>query len=337
MSVYKLSCKVQLGNYFTDFASEIEINQSYKDLGSTCVIKLPRKLMIGKKKITEWLKGGMPVKVEYGYDGNLRTEFTGYVSRFKPSIPIEILCEDEFYQLRQKQIPVFRANGVSIGALLTQIFERTGLMDIQIAPGYDVLDFKIPIFQAGGTAMEMIEDLKEKYGLFGYFVGKVFHVGPPFQNKDASSYKSNVYKIGTNVISHDLTKAEAANIRIGVTFVANVSGKITSVTVGDQDGYKIKKTLVGSAGPTTDKGPSTPKQLEDRALAYLASIRYDGLQGKLTSFNIPLAEMGDRAEIRDPEGLFGNDYDGVYSIVSIKKTYGVGGIRREVELGPLEP
>lgn len=337
MSTFTLSCRIEIDAYQLEFTSEIEINQSIKTLGSTCTLKIPRRLRVADKPITEWLKSGMKVNVFYGYNGELRNEFSGYVSRFKPGIPLEIFCEDEFYKLRQVNItkPIDLRGSPSVKEVLLTIFQRAEMADIEIVDGYSILDLRLPKYQAAGTPMEMIEDLKEKYGLIGFFDvqdGKTrFHAGPPFMNVNAKQRKAHILELGENVISHDLTRVSKADMRIGLTVIGKVGGAIESVTVGDQSGYRIKRVL-----PSSQNDITTRLMLEKWANDMLNAIRYDGLQGKVTIFNVPLAEVGDWAVIQDPQKLFREDYDGKYSIVAVRKSYGTGGIRRELELGPLE-
>lgn len=334
MSVFKLDCRITIGDRVVDFCNDVEVVQSYKELGATCRIKLPRRLWVGKQPITGWLEAGMPVVVQYGYDGALRTEFEGYVSSFKPGIPLEILCEDEFYWLRQRGVTMPKIGSSTVGYILRKIFDACALDYVEIVPGSPVLNFSVQGFQAvGESGLELVERLKERYGLNGFFVGKTkFYADGPNLGEDNgipaidpyADRPTHIYEIGTNVISQDLTVVKKETVKIKVTVVGKVGGTTMSASAGDEGGLTIKVVLPGFYDKLL---------LEKIAVQKLAQYRYDGLQGKLTGFNMPLAEVGDWALVRDPQRLFGGDYDGTYSIVAVRKSFGVNGSRREVELG----
>ena len=75
----------------------------------------------------------------------------------------------------------------------------------------------------------------------------------------------------------------------------------------------------------------TEPQLREFVRKEAARLKFDGYRGGLTSFGVPAAEHGDIAVISDP------DYPeraGSYFIDSVSKTFGVGGSRREIKLGP---
>src|SRR5690349_15916443 len=67
--------------------------------------KLPRNLKLKERPLEDLIKTGAPVLVKYGYDGNLRTEFQGYViPGLKPNIPLEIKCENAMWLFKRKPL-----------------------------------------------------------------------------------------------------------------------------------------------------------------------------------------------------------------------------------------
>lgn len=325
MSVLRLTCRITIEDRVVDFCHEVEVQQSYKDLGARCKIKLPRRLFVGKQALTAWLQAGMKVTVAYGYDGALRTEFEGYVSSFKPGIPLEILCEDEFYLLRQKRVTLATPMvNVKLGDLLREVFRQCELSYLLVQE-YELLNFVVPKYQViDKTGLQVLEELKEKYGLYGYLKNGKFHAGAPY-DLPAGEVHEHVYAIGQNVLGHDLSVVKKEELKLSVSVLGKVGNEVQSAKRGDGGGLEIRRVLQGTF--------ATRLALEEQAALLEKQYRYDGLQGKLTAFNVPTAEVGDWAVVRDPERLFGGDYDGTYCVVSVRKTFGVNGSRREVELG----
>ncbi|NJM16142.1 MAG: hypothetical protein HC896_12870, partial [Bacteroidales bacterium] len=71
-------------------------------------------------------------------------------------------------------------------------------------------------------------------------------------------------------------------------------------------------------------------ELEQRAMAELQKIKFDGYQGSLSTFHVPFVTPGNTVEIKDP--MFA-DRSGKYHVDSVKTTWGVSGARRKVEIG----
>ena len=107
--MFILESKVEIGNYIFNQVNEIEITKSVEELSDTAVIKLPTRFKVrqnGEQKFTEdAIKVGDKVTITLGYEGKYSgVEFTGFVKKISPKIPLEIHCEDALWVLRRKNI-----------------------------------------------------------------------------------------------------------------------------------------------------------------------------------------------------------------------------------------
>ena len=83
--------------------SSVHIESSWKMLTDSAEIRLPRRIKyFAGKDLKEMLSAGDQVKIELGYDGDLYTEFEGYISLIGWGVPVTIRCEDEMYKLKRK-------------------------------------------------------------------------------------------------------------------------------------------------------------------------------------------------------------------------------------------
>ena len=93
--MFTLGCLVHVGALTFDFCHEIEVESAWAKFTDTATITLPRKVkVVGAGQLPDLIAVGDAVTIRYGYDGTLRTEFTGFVSELKPGTPFQIKCED---------------------------------------------------------------------------------------------------------------------------------------------------------------------------------------------------------------------------------------------------
>ena len=90
----------------------IHIESSVQVLANNAKIELPREFrnavdQVGKtiniagKSILDFMKRGDAIKIELGYDGDLQTEFEGYITKIGAEMPLLLECEDEMFQLKK--------------------------------------------------------------------------------------------------------------------------------------------------------------------------------------------------------------------------------------------
>jgi hypothetical protein len=322
--MFKLTCHITIGQLAPlTFVNEVAIESSWQKLTDTCTIRLPRKVSIlGARSLPDAVKVGDRVEVKYGYDGNLRTEFAGYVVGIKTGPPAEIQCEDEMYLLKRK--PLTKAwPSVSLDTLLRYVRDQNGLrFAIQALGAADLGKFTID--QATGA--QVLDALRKDYGIRCWFRGGVLMAGDPYQLRDKAAEHELAFR--QNVVSSDLQYVRAEDIRIKVVAYSHVPGKRKGsrkrlkAEFGDKlDGELRTLNFVGVA----------QADLEQRAKDELARLRFDGYRGTITTFGLPAVEHGDVVEIRDPDYP---ERTGRFAADKVSKSFGTSGSRRVITLGP---
>lgn len=314
--MFVVSAHITIGNLFFDFVMDGEIDTSWKNLTDRAVLKLPRNISIFSKPdllIQDIIKKGDIVKIELGYDGNLQTEFVGYVSTIQLGIPIVIECEDSMYLMKQQKV--------------SQSWRDAYLVDIikSILPAgmkYEVLDFKIGAYYAkNATAAIILDDLKTRYGLKPFFRDEVLYVGFAYPT---DKWKAVKYDFSLNAKSKNkkLKHVSEGDVKFFVKGISiNAAGQKTIIEVGDPSG--AERTLhyynIGEA------------ELKANVENDYKKLQYEGFTGSFHAFAVPFAQHGDIAFIKDD---FYPEHKGAYFVDRVKTSFGHGvGIDREIFLG----
>lgn len=324
-----LTCLVRIGDLEYTKISGFESESTWKNLGDTATLKLygfvkvygPDGQATQIAKLEDLVKVGDPVEVMLGYDGNLRTEFKGYVAEIKLTVPFEVRLEDEYFHL--KRTPVNRTwKNTTLRKLLAELVPGVKLSPT--VPGLSIDSFRADRTTVAGV----LQKLKEYYLVCAYFRDGVLFVGLPYTEFTSASPIDGTeayYHFQRNVVDDDLTYRRKEDVRIKAKVVAmHRNGKKTTVEgVGDVDGEERTITL---RTETTDKA-----ELRRMAVAELAKFKYDGYRGTLTSFGVPFILHSGVADLHDE---IHSQRDGRYLVDSVKTSFGPStGYRRNIELG----
>ncbi len=309
-----LTCEIKIvtakGTLVFNYVNDVSIESGWKAMTDRCVIKLPRNLKWKDNTLNKLLSVGDKVRVRLGYNGELQTEFEGYLMGIKPTTPIELTCEDEFYQLKRKQYKI--AFGVTTLEKVVKSF-YSGTIDVYDMP---ISGFRIN----NETGAQVLERIKKDYGLHSFFRRGVLHVGTVYVPDAAVSHKWHFQR---NIISNSLEYKNAMDQKIKLTVISLLPDNTkVEVPVGDSDGDE--RTL--HQYNITDKA-----KLKEIGESELLKMRYDGYSGKFVSFGIYDVVHGDIAVLSDNDDILKRE--GSYLIDSVKTTFGVGGYRREIEIG----
>lgn len=318
--MFVLEAKIEIGEFVFTSIHNVKITKSVDDLADSCVVQLPSRFKVKQKGETFYvekaIKTGDAVKVTLGYEGVYSgVEFQGFVKKVKPSIPIEVECEDMMYLLRRKNINKAWEQ-TTLKEVLTEVIK-----DTPIALADNIPDIKLEkwiIKNANGT--QVLEKLKEEF-LISVFI-----------NDDNKLYaglsqltnigQMVVYDLNYNIISNDLeykTKDER-KIKVRYTYI-DPNNKKKEVEEGDPEGEL--RTFHTSV-------VSDEKKLREMARAEIEKLKYDGFDGSITGFLVPFATRGMQARVIDNEL---KEIDEKYFVRKVETTFGTGGARRKVELG----
>ena len=318
--MFILESKVEIGSYIFNQVNEIEITKSVEELSDTAVIKLPTRFKVrqnGEQKFTEdAIKVGDKVTITLGYEGKYSgVEFTGFVKKISPKIPLEIHCEDALWVLRRKNITKSWEK-TTMKEILTEVVKDT---PVQLADNIPSVNLDKWIIKNANGA-QVLESLKKDLLMTAFIndEGKLYCGLQQLTNV----VQTVVYDLNYNLVENNLEfkSKEERKIKIKYTYI-DKENKRKSIEVGDPDGEQREyNTSV----------ISDLNKLEEMAKAELEKLKYDGFEGDVTSFLIPYATREMKAKLLDNEHP---NREGNYFIKKVVTTFGTGGARRKITIG----
>lgn len=311
--MYRLDAHITVGSLIFKYVSNVEIESSWKNQTDTCRIEFPRNLFLrspsGRKPLNELISPGDQVEVSLGYDGILVKEFSGFVARVSPTLPISIECEDKMWELKQKEVE-FSQTQAELKDVLGELYDGP----------IDAFDALLGSFRVKATASLVLDKIKESYGLYSFFRGDLLVTGKPYEKSASNLFR---FDLKLNVIDNGLTFRSKKEVKLKVKAISILP-----------DNTKIE-TEVGDSGGEERTLHFYDIQSESKLKALaeneLSRLQYDGYRGDFTAFGLPSVSHGDRVRIT------GDDYgdsSGEYYIDSVRKTFGSGGYRQTIALGP---
>lgn len=313
----KLCAKVKIEGEKTWEFSKItscEICRDSETLTTTCKLVLPRRVQwIGES--SNPLRRGDKISIWLGYDNNLQLAFKGYILRKGFKAPVEIHCEDEMYAL--KAMPAVKK--AYTNASLETLLKDQGLSyTIKVLGEQSIGQYRVNF----DTVAELLDHLKENNIRTFFRLGNgepVLYCGVLF---DHGSDAGQVFATGVNIISDsslDEQLAEDMKIKLKVVSMQPDNKKKVKVEVGDPDG---EMRTIHCYGKSEAEAKAWGEQELER-------LKRDGLKGSFTTFGHSLLECLD---------VIGIKIDGVrkgkYQVQKNTITFGSGGFRQDITLGP---
>lgn len=319
--MFVLDGKVEIGDYVFTAIHDVEISKSVDELGDTCVIQLPTRFIVRQnnqdKYTEEAIKVGDPVKVTLAYDEKYSgVEFVGFVKKIKPTIPLQIECEDNIWLLRRKNITKAWNSGTTLREVLQEVIKDTPVVLAENIP--DIKLDKYIIRNANGA--QVLQAIKKDMSLTIFINDDdKLYVGLQQLNNIGQEV---VYDLNYNLVENNLeykTKDER-RIKVRYTYIGK-DNKKKEIEVGDADGEV--RTFHTSV-------ISDVAKLTELATAEIERLKYDGFDGNVVSFLMPYATRGMTAKIIDREHT---NRQGKYFITKVVTTFGLNGARRTVNIG----
>jgi phage protein D len=305
-----MNARVTLGNVRLNHVSQFEISESILEISNTAKLTIPKGYGLNAgKAILAQFKAGDRVTIEAGYNGDLQTEFTGYISEIDSDIPLVISCEGDLYPLRQTNYVKSYSASATLKQILWEIIPA-GTVSLDVGNA----DIRIGKYQIdNASAFAVLQDLLKDYGLYGSVYNGVLRVGPAYDYGE--NRQTHEYVIGKNVKKNELKYKRKEDFKVRFKAVASSSnGKKTSVTVGAKELDASERTL-------NFAGPMTEGELKQKAESALVKVRYDGYTGSITGFGTPRTHAGDALQIRDVLEKDNEYRDGSYLIEKVAVLY----------------
>ncbi|NNV54524.1 hypothetical protein [Limnovirga soli] len=319
--MFKVDTYIQIGDYEFEYCVDVDIVNTIDSLTDTCSITIPRKLNWNGANIAlgddPIIKRKDKVVVMAGYDGNLTTEFIGYIKDIKPGVPVKIECEDSMLLLKT-DVVTKSYRSATLKQVLTDILPT----DMKFVGADIVLG---PYRFTNVSAAKVLEDLRQRFGIYSYFrlitdngiTSSVLYSGLAYWTDHVSQA---VFEFGYDIINpEDLVYKREEDILLKVKAVGIMPDNTRiEVEVGDSNGEERSVNYYN-----VDKAT-----LKLRAEQDLARFKYTGYRGSITTLGEPSIQKGDRVQ------LIGNKYypDGNYLVKKITKQIGVTrGIKQIIE------
>lgn len=317
--MFVLCCELKIGSVAFKSVHDVQIKRSIYNLAATAVIKVPVTAVLKRAgepptyiETAEAVKVGDPVEIRLGYDGQMNTEFVGYVKRLNYKIPLEIECEDEYYLTRSINC-VFSKKETTLKQCLNTI-----LPEIKQGACTDLTLKNFVVNNKPGNWV--LGHLKKEYGLTIFFdINGNLYVGKA-HDVQGETVK---YRLRFNVIKDDELKFQLAS---------DIKMKVKAICYY-KDGTKIEGELGEDGGENKILyyyDVKDAKELKALAQEELKRYSFDGYRGKIETFLFPYALPGMIAQLEDEVY---QERSGNYYIESVDVSFGMSGARRNIEIG----
>lgn len=354
--MFVLNSDITIGKFRFSGVKEVHVKKSLHSLGDSAVIRIPSRCRVMRKDgktdpgiittanlFKDEMKDGKPVSIpviiKLGYNGELRTEFEGFVFRRNAGMPLEIECEGYARQLRLNN----NLSGFVKDSSAKELLEMAcGIRDVKgkklaqpktditVVCQDDVPMKNIKLIACNG--MQIVDEVKKisQGTLAVFFISpKVLWCGftytPYVDKKDPFGNGRVKYRLGYNCIKDNGLKERIVTEPVQVIFGTTVaSGQV--VETASEATYAVKKDK------TVFNNVQDRNWMLKMANEKQYKLNYTGYEGHLTGFLNPFAQPGYMATIVDatyPERT------GDYMVESTEVRFGTSGARRTVEIGPL--
>ena len=290
----------------------IHIESSVQVLSNNAKIELPREFRnavdnsdqsvnISGKSILDFMKRGDAVKIEIGYDGDLQTEFEGYVTKIGAEFPLLLECEDEMFQLKKApRVTKYIKSGKLIDILRAVLPSK---YKIECNADYSIGKWLIE----DATPYNVLDELRDKAGIRAYFKNPTtLCVGMIVDFKAETIHKFNFSETVRRGSSLKFAQKESKPIYLTVES-KQANGSVLKVSKGEKGGDEKNVKLWPNM---------TKSELELWANKQQMSVSYDGFEGTLDSWCYPRTKPGDAAQLYRPY-YKDRHQDGRYFIESV--------------------
>lgn len=331
MYLGQMTCEIGIGDkYRLRGANAIEVKKSVHQIVQTAKVQLPLSVLFRNEKILERIqlidkiKEGDAITIAFGYKGNNKTEFTGYIKRINHKQPLELECEDEMSLLRKLYLKKsFVRNDVKdiIQYLSDEVYKafNVRLKVYEEMPKVEVRNFVIN----GQNGLWVLQALADKYLQASYLTTingeRVLYCGLTYlEHKD----REVKYVINKNTVNVDDLKfnPDVNNVKM-VVKLKRRDGTTKELVYGDSDAE-----VVENFAPPAEMDEATIERVVKEAIN---RKKANGYTGSLQGMIFPYIEPGYRVELNDLQ--FANRY-GKYYIGTVTTNFDTGGGKRKVEI-----
>jgi hypothetical protein len=290
--MFRIVCRViieQQGDGRSDtftFASvsKVSVSRSYDKQTQTASVTLPRNVNYNKKNIYEGanaiMRRGDKIKIIAAYFPNETVIFTGYISKINNNVPVEILCEDEMFLLKQTISPNLSFKSVDLNTFIGKM-----LTNINVPYKVDLTAQLGQIRLQEVSIGKILQVLRDQYGLYSFFKNGVLRVGLPFYKEEAMKAVFLFEKMVKEGMSLTYLKKDDVKVQIKGILIKNNARE--EFIYGDPSGDI--RTVFQLGGTKAD--------LDLKCNSFLQQANYTGYYGSFKTFLEPLVVPGDYAVV----------------------------------------
>jgi hypothetical protein len=290
--MFRIVCRViieQQGDGRSDtftFAnvSKVSVSRSYDKQTQTASVTLPRNVNYNKKNIYEGanaiMRRGDKIKIIAAYFPNETVIFTGYISKINNNVPVELLCEDEMFLLKQTISPNLSFPSVDLNTFIGKM-----LTNINVPYKVDLTAQLGQIRLQEVSIGKVLQVLRDQYGLFSFFKNGVLRVGLPFYKEEAMKAVFLFEKMVKEGMSLNYLKKDDVKVQIKGILIKN--NQREEFIYGDPSGDI--RTVFQLGGTKAD--------LDAKCNSFLEQANYTGYYGSFKTFLEPLVVPGDYAVV----------------------------------------
>lgn len=311
---FNMDWQINIGKYQLTLLAGCTIHKSVELLSDTCTIELPAASENQALRVEEQLKRGDSVSVQLGYNGQLNTEFEGFLLNVSTDDgTLRINCEDKLFLFR-KQVKDKEFKNSSVKTIAEYLIEETGIeigLNCSLTLSYD----KFVISKA--TAYDVLKKLQDETKGNIYIANDALQIHPPYSEKTGEvkySFQQNIEECSLKYVRKEDKRIE---IVVGNT---SKDGKKNEVRFGTTGGEQIN--IIGNG---FDKA-----SMEDLAKQEYKNRWFDGYEGDITTWLIPEVLPAFTAEITDEDYEY---KDGKYYVSAVTTTFDENGAKRKVQIG----
>jgi hypothetical protein len=264
--------------------SKVSVSRSYDKQTQTASVTLPRNVNYNKKNIYEGanaiMRRGDKIKIIAAYFPNETVIFTGYISKINNNVPVELLCEDEMFLLKQAISPNLSFKSVDLNTFIGKM-----LTNINVPYKVDLTAQLGQIRLQEVSIGKVLQVLRDQYGLFSFFKNGVLRVGLPFYKEEAMKAVFLFEKMIKEGMSLNYLKKDDVKVQIKGILIKN--NQREEFIYGDPSGDI--RTVFQLGGTKTD--------LDAKCNSFLEQANYTGYYGSFKTFLEPLVVPGDYAVV----------------------------------------
>lgn len=264
--------------------NKVTVARSFDKQTQTASVTLPRGIKYDKRKIYEganaMMRRGDKIKIIAAYFPNETVIFTGYISKINNNVPIEILCEDEMFLLKQTIAPNLSYKSVDLNTFIGKM-----LTNIKVPYKVDLTAQLGKIKLQEASIGKVLQTLRDQYGLFSFFVDGLLRVGLPFYKENAMKAVFLFEKMVKEGMG--LTYLKKDDVKIQVKGILIKNNEREEFIYGDPSGDI--RTVFQLGGTKSD--------LDMKCNSFLEQANYTGYYGNFKTFLEPLVVPGDYAVI----------------------------------------